>query len=45
MWLVSPGIALGVGLITAFQDSITDNGIAGAGEITRILKDPQEYYC
>ena len=45
MWLVSAGIALGVGLITAFQDSITENGIAGAGEITRILKNPQEYYC
>ena len=31
--------------IKAGRLSITENGIAGAGEITRILKNPQEYYC
>ena len=44
IWLMSGGISLGICLLTAFQSSVTDNGIAGAGEITRFLRDPQEYY-
>lgn len=44
-WLASFGIAVFIGLVTAFQDSLTENGIAGAGEISRILRNPKEYYC
>lgn len=44
-WYASIGIALAVGIFTAITDSLTEDGIAGAGEITRILKDPKEYYC
>lgn len=41
------GIACGLiaGVFTAICDSLTENGIAGAGEITRFLRDPKEYYC
>jgi len=42
---ISVGIAVFIGLLTAFQSSITENGEAGAGEITKLLKNPEEYYC
>lgn len=42
---VSVGIAVFVGLLSAFQSSITETGEAGAGEITKILQNPEEYYC
>ena len=45
MWYASIGISVVICLISAVQDSLTENGIAGAGEITRFLKDTEEYYC
>lgn len=44
-WLAALGISAGICALTAFQDSLTESGIAGAGEITRILNDPKDYYC
>lgn len=31
--------------ITAIQACLTENGIAGAGEITKLLMNPRDYYC
>ncbi len=42
-WL-SAGLSLMTGALTAFESSITENGINGAGEITRLLKDPENFY-
>ncbi|MBQ7002122.1 MAG: hypothetical protein IJN67_13985 [Oscillospiraceae bacterium] len=44
-WPACLAIALAVGITTAIQASFTENGVAGAGEITRFLRDPKEYYC
>ena len=43
-WRASFAIALVVGITTAIQACFTENGIAGAGEITRFLRDPKEFY-
>jgi len=43
--LAAVGIAVLICGITAFQSSITENGDAGAGEITKILRCPEDYYC
>ena len=45
LWGLAVIASVAVCGITAFQSSITDQGIAGAGEITRLLRDPGEYYC
>ena len=45
MWLSAAGISFVICVITAFHSSITQQGIEGAGEITRMLRDPSEYYC
>ena len=45
VWLMAAGISFAVCLITAFHSSVTEQGIEGAGEITRMLRDPGEYYC
>lgn len=44
-WPACFAISLVVGVTTAIQASLTENGIAGEGEITRFLRDPKEYYC
>ena len=31
--------------VTAIQSCVTERGVEGAGEITRMLRDPSEYYC
>ena len=43
--LLAAGISFAICAITAFHSSITEQGAEGAGEITRMLKDPSEYYC
>ena len=30
---------------TAIRSCVTERGVEGAGEITRMLRDPSEYYC
>ena len=45
LWLLAAGISFALCLVTAFHSSITEQGVEGAGEITRLLKDPSEYYC
>jgi len=42
-WL-SAGLSLMIGGLTAFESTITENGVNGAGEITRLLKDPEDFY-
>ena len=44
-WLVGFLISAAVCAVTAFEDSMTENGIAGAEEITRMLRDPEGYFC
>lgn len=41
---ISAVISVVVCGITAFQSSITEAGEEGAGEITRLLQNPKEYY-
>lgn len=43
--LMSFGIAIFTCLTTAFASWITDEGVAGEGEITRMLTNPKDYYC
>ena len=45
VWLFATGISVVTCGISAFHSSITEQGIEGAGEITRMLRDPSEYYC
>lgn len=45
-WLVSAAISLVIGLVTALLDSLTDQGQEGAGIVTALLRDPEDfYYC
>ena len=43
VWL-SAGLSLMIGLLTAWESSITENGVNGAGEITRLLKNPEDFF-
>lgn len=45
MFLLAFGIALFTCLTTAFASWITDAGMAGEAEITRMLTNPKDYYC
>lgn len=45
IWMFSIGCSIVICGITAFHASITEQGAAGAGEITRLLRDPKEYFC
>ena len=45
MFLMAFGIALFTCLTTAFASWVTEAGMAGEGEITRMLTDPKDYYC
>lgn len=45
IWVVGFVVSLIVCGFTAIEDSITENGISGEGEITRFLRNPKEYYC
>lgn len=44
-WISSAAISLVICLISAFHSSITEKGEAGAWEIYKLLKDPENYYC
>lgn len=43
--LMSFGIALFTCLTTVIASCVTEAGIAGEGEITRMLRNPKDYYC
>ena len=45
VFLMAFGTALFTCLTTVIASCVTDAGIAGAGEITRMLTNPKDYYC
>lgn len=45
VWLVGAVASIMICGVTALHSSVTEAGVEGAGEITRMLKDPSEYYC
>lgn len=44
LWGASFGCAFIACGVTAIQSCLTENGIAGAGEITKLLTDPENYF-
>lgn len=44
-WLLSAIIAFGVCAGSAIEACLTENGQAGAWEISKFLENPEDYYC
>ena len=42
---ICAAVAFAVCVVTAFIDSLTEEGIQGAGVITNLLEKPDEFYC